>query len=101
MSGPEYRLVKSTIDLPLVEEGEQRFELEDRDIVQTDYTARLFWVRAIRVSIIVGIADLAMTHKSLAELGGVRGQEVLMYSETSIIDLLNRRRRSQRSIIHQ
>jgi len=101
MSGPDYRLVKSTIDLPLVEEGEQRFELEDRDTVQTNYTACLFWARAVWVFIVIGIADLAMSHKSLAELGGVRGQEVLMYSETSIIDLLNRRRRSQRSTIHQ
>jgi hypothetical protein len=38
-----------------------------------------------------------MSHKSLAELRGVRRQEVLVYSETSLTDLLNRRRKYQKS----
>ena len=76
-----YRLVKSTIGLPIIEEGEQGFELEDRDILQTNYSA-------VRISAVVGIADLAMSHNPLTELGGVRGQEVLVYSETSRADLL-------------
>jgi hypothetical protein len=101
VSEPGYRLVQSTIGLPVIEEGEQRFELEDGDIVQNNYAARLSWAWAVRISTVIGIADVAMLHKSLAEHGGVRGQEVLMYSETSMTDLSSRRRKSQRSTIHQ
>jgi hypothetical protein len=63
--------------VPLVEEGEQRFKLEDRDIVQMNDTGRLIFV-------LIGLSS-----KYTSEFGGVGKQEMFVYSEMSVPDLSN------------
>jgi hypothetical protein len=47
---------KGAIDVPLVEEGKQNFQLEDNDAVQTDYITAL----VLSVSIVGGLTSLVM-----------------------------------------
>ena len=62
--------------VPLVEEGEQRFKLEDRDIVQMNNM----------MNVVFGLPS-----KYTSEYGGVGKQEMSVYFEMGILDLSNRR----------
>jgi hypothetical protein len=53
--------------LPLVEEGEQRFEPEDRDTVQMNYMSTFVFGPFI----VVGVAAAGLLSKYLSEHGGV------------------------------
>jgi hypothetical protein len=62
---------RRTINLPLIEECEQSFELEDRDVVQMNQTTRrLGWAGAGRTSIGTGVAALVIL-KYITKFGGV------------------------------
>ena len=65
--------------VPLVEEGEQRFELEDRDIVQMNDTDT-----GMPIFILIGLLS-----EYTSEFGGVGKQEMFVYSEMSVPDLSN------------
>ena len=53
--------------LPLVEEGEQRFELEDRNTIQMNYMSTFVFGPFI----VVGVAAAGLLSKYLSEHGGV------------------------------
>lgn len=53
--------------LPLVEEGEQRFELEDRDTVQMNYMPTF----VLGPFIVVGVAAAGLLLKYVSEHGRV------------------------------
>jgi hypothetical protein len=59
--------------VPLVEEGEQRFKLDDRDTVAT-----------VQVNHLIIVAPPS---KYTSEYGGIGKQEMSVYSEMSVPDL--------------
>ncbi len=73
------------VTVPLVEKVEKRFEFEDSDTVQMDYRT-IFVV----VFIVGGVAASGLPSEYTSKHGGVSKQEVLVYSEMSVLDLSNR-----------